>query len=104
MVLEVGTCNVDVPVAPDDSVMLVGVRLVFNPAGETETAMLTVPVNPLILDREMVDVAIPPCVTIMLFGLAAMLKSEETTMKVAVTLCIRLPLDAVAVTPQVPVV
>jgi hypothetical protein len=55
--------------------MLLGVRVQVNPAGATELASATVPVNPLTGLTVIVEVAAVPTVVVTAVGLAATVKS-----------------------------
>lgn len=62
------TVKVEVPVPPDERVMLVSLREVVAPKGETDAARLTVPANPLRLVRVRPDCVEEPTVTVRLDG------------------------------------
>lgn len=81
----VGTCNIDEFADPDDSEMLVGVRLTVKPAGEMELLKTIVPAKPPRLARLIADVAVPPCVRVMDAGLADIAKSVAIVVKVTTT-------------------
>ena len=65
--------RVEVWLAP--SVILAGVRLQVRPAGDTASASVTVPVNPLIGATVMVEVPESPALIVTDVGLAATEKS-----------------------------
>ncbi len=73
----VETINVDVAVPPADSVTLVGLKLsvVFAGTGETVAVRVRVPVKPLRLIVVIVDELLLPAATVILPGLAAIVKS-----------------------------
>ena len=62
------TVRAEVPVPPDERVMLVGLREAVAPGGETDVARLTVPAKPLRLVRVTVDCVEEPAVTVRLDG------------------------------------
>ncbi len=66
--------SIEVPVPPDERLMVAGVKLAVNPAG-TETVRVMVPVKLLRLVRVAVEVAEDPWTTLRLLGLALMEKS-----------------------------
>jgi len=70
----VDTVRTEVPVPPDERVMVPGARLIVSPVG-TETDRVTVPVKPLRLARVAVEVAEVPCATLSLLGLTVREKS-----------------------------
>jgi hypothetical protein len=76
--------------------MLVGLRVQVRPAGETELVRATVPVNPLIGETVMVEVAAAPATVAMAVGLAVTVKS--VTLKVTTALAELTPLVPVTVT------
>ena len=64
--------------------MLLGVRVQVNPAGDTELASATVPVNPLTGATVIVEEAAVPTVVVTAVGLAATVKSWTVNVTVAV--------------------
>jgi hypothetical protein len=79
--------------------MLLGVRVQVNPAGDTELASATVPVNPFSGATVIVEVAAVPTVVVTAVGLAATVKSWIVNVTVAVW--VREPLVPVTVTVNV---
>ena len=77
--------SVDAPAPPPVRVMLVGVRFVVRLDDDLKAVRLTVPVNPLILPKDIVEEAEEPCTTLMLPGLAEMEKSAALTKTEIVT-------------------
>jgi len=71
---EVDTVRTEVPVPPDERVIVAGARLTVSPAG-TETDRAMVPVKLLRLVRVAVEVAEVPSATLMVLGLAVREKS-----------------------------
>ncbi len=71
----VDTVRVEVAVAPDERLKLVGFTEAVGPAGETEVFSVAAPANPLKLDNIMVDVPEDPAVRMRLEELAATPKS-----------------------------
>ena len=67
--------QVEAPLPPDPSVMLVGVHEVATPAGE-DVDTVTVPAKPLTLTRLMLEVLVEPLLKVTAFGLAVRLKSR----------------------------
>jgi len=65
-------------------IMLAGVKVQVNPAGDTELVRATVPVNPWRGATVMVDAAAVPEVVVTLVGLAVTVKSLTVTVTVAV--------------------
>ena len=70
----VDAVRTEVPLPPDERVIVTGVKVTVSPAG-TVTETVTVPVNPLRLLRVTLEVAEDPCTTLRLLGLAVMEKS-----------------------------
>ena len=64
--------------------MLLGVRVQVNPAGDTELASATVPVNPFTGATVIVEVAAVVTVVVTAVGLAATVKSWMVKVTVAV--------------------
>jgi hypothetical protein len=64
--------------------MLLGVRVQVKPAGDTELARATVPVNPLTGATVIVEVAAVPAVVVTAVGLAVRVKSWIVNVTVAV--------------------
>ena len=64
--------RIDVPEPPE---ILVELRVQERPVGVAVTDSVTVPVNPFAGLTDMVDVAATPALTLMLVGVALMLKS-----------------------------
>ncbi len=64
--------------------MLLGVRVHVNPAGDTELASATVPVNPLTGATVIVEVAAVPTFVATAVGLAVTVKSWIVNVTVAV--------------------
>ena len=64
--------------------MLLGVRVQVNPAGDTELASATVPVNPFTGATVIVEAAAVPTVVVIVVGLAATVKSWIVNMTVGV--------------------
>jgi len=85
-----------VPVLPDDSVTVAGLRDAVGPVGENVEERLTVPVKPPMLVREILDVADDPGATVIDEGLAEMPKSA--TMRLTELECDSEPLVPVTVT------
>ena len=73
------TVSVDVP----EPVTLVGLSVAVRP-DDGMAVRLTVPLNPLIDATVMVEVPLAPALTVMLVGLAVMLKSCTVKVTVAV--------------------
>jgi len=69
------TFKVELPDPLEASVTVEGARLVAGPVGETETAMVTVPVNELRLVAVIVDIVEDPWGMVDEVGLAERLKS-----------------------------
>ncbi len=64
--------------------MLLGVRVHVRPAGETDEASATVPVNPLTGATVIVEVAAVPATVVTAVGLAVTVKSVTMYVTVAV--------------------
>lgn len=68
--------SVEVPLPPDESDTLVGLRLSVGPVGELVADNVTVPLKPLRLFRVIVEVAWAPARAVTVDGLALMEKSD----------------------------
>ncbi len=87
--------STEVPVPPEVSATLVGLREAVRPEGETTVESATDPAKPVRLARDTVEVLDTPVITLRLVGLE-MLKSE--TLTVSVVECEREALVARTVT------
>lgn len=64
--------------------MLAGLRAQVSPAGETDDVRETVPVKPWTGATVIVDVPVVPALSVMVVGLAVIVKSDVSTVTVTV--------------------